>query len=185
MLCTWLLPAWPSYWCLCCGGHLERCPASAHEHCLCPSSPYLSAWQGCQPHLQSLPGSATVSNFQFLYASSTGKNTMLWLWYTVLFMVSWDVICKKFDHQQKTYCLVNAFFFRVVSYGYSYANTLFSWTGILVDGFFDNMNSLLSVWLWSDSYSEYTVKFWLWSWFSSLSWPVQSNVWIFIWQKIT
>lgn len=70
MLCTALSPAWPSYWCLCCGGHLERCPAAAHEHCPYPSSPYSSAWRGCQPRLLSLPGWAMVSNCQCLCTSS-------------------------------------------------------------------------------------------------------------------
>lgn len=77
-LCTSLLPAWPSYWCLCCGGHLERCPAAAHEHCPYPSSPYSSVWQGCQPHLQSLPGSAMVSNCQCLYTFSARRDTVFW-----------------------------------------------------------------------------------------------------------
>lgn len=76
MLCTALSPAWPSYWCLCCGGHLERCPAAAHEHCLYPRSPYSSAWQGCQPRLLILPGWAMVSNCQCLCTSSAERDGM-------------------------------------------------------------------------------------------------------------
>ena len=76
MLCTALSPAWPSYWCLCCGGHLERCPAAAHERCPYPSSPYSSAWRGCQPRLPSLPGWAMVSNCQCLCTSSAEGDTV-------------------------------------------------------------------------------------------------------------
>lgn len=75
MLCTSLSPAWPSYWCLCCGGHLERCPVAAHEHCPYPSSPYSSVWQGCQPRLLSLPESAKGWNCQCPYTSSAERDT--------------------------------------------------------------------------------------------------------------
>lgn len=77
-VCSWglLSPAWPSYSCLCCGGHLERCPAVAHEHCLYPRNPYSSAWQGCQPRPRSLPESAMVLNCQCLYTSSADKDTV-------------------------------------------------------------------------------------------------------------